>query len=148
MPHHDLNYLELLWKEIADKAVSDLKVSALLIDGDYELVDVGDELVTLSFPQSICTFLQKLHEDILRNDQEEGILKTEPELMLVYQTWSVAPSSINYVIRTSLKWTSCMPTSSIIAASSSMFGVTTRNAEQPCLIIPAQHSTRRYFNNH
>lgn len=61
-------------RKTADEAVSDLKVSALLIDGNYELVDVGDELVTLSFPQSICTFLQKLHEDILRKDQEE-ILK-------------------------------------------------------------------------
>lgn len=41
------------------------------------------------------------------------------------------------LVHTSLKWTSCMPTSSIMAASSSMFGVMTRNAEQPCLIIPA-----------
>lgn len=42
-----------------------LKVPALLINGDYEFVDVGDELVTLGFPQSVSTLLQKLHEDIL-----------------------------------------------------------------------------------
>lgn len=47
------------------------------------------------------------------------------------------------VMHTSLKWTSCMPTSSIIAASSSMFGVTTRNAVQPCLIMPAHGTNTR-----
>lgn len=38
---------------------------------------------------------------------------------------------------TSLKWTSCMPTSSIMEASSSMFGVITLKAVQPCLNTPA-----------
>lgn len=42
---------------------------------------------------------------------------------------------------TSLKWTSCIPTSSIMAASSSMFGVMTRKAEQPCLNIPEHTDT-------
>lgn len=37
---------------------------------------------------------------------------------------------------TSLKWTSCMPTSSIMEASSSMFGVITLKAVQPCLNMP------------
>lgn len=41
-------------------------------------------------------------------------------------------------IFTSLKWTSCIPTSSIMDASSSMFGVTTLNAVQPCLNVPKQ----------
>lgn len=36
-----------------------------------------------------------------------------------------------------------MPTSSIIDASSSMFGVTTLNAEQPCLNIPTQTKNTR-----
>lgn len=44
-----------------DKGHSHLKASALLINGDYELVDVRDELVALSFPQPVCTLLQKLH---------------------------------------------------------------------------------------
>ncbi|TNN42696.1 hypothetical protein EYF80_047126 [Liparis tanakae] len=39
---------------------------------------------------------------------------------------------------TSLKWTSCIPTSSIMAASSSMLGVVTRKAEQPCLNMPSR----------
>lgn len=47
--------------KIRDEIRSYLKVPALLINGDYELVDVGDELVTFSFPQSVCTLLQKLH---------------------------------------------------------------------------------------
>ena len=38
-----------------------LKVPALLIDGDDQLVDVRDELVALRFPQSIRTLLQQLH---------------------------------------------------------------------------------------
>lgn len=38
-----------------------LKIPALLVNGDYEPVDVRDELITLSFPQSVCTLLQKLH---------------------------------------------------------------------------------------
>lgn len=42
---------------------------------------------------------------------------------------------------TSLKWTSCIPTSSIMAASSSMFGVMTRKAEQPCRNIPEHTDT-------
>lgn len=37
---------------------------------------------------------------------------------------------------TSLKWTSCIPTSSIIEASSSILGVITLKAVQPCLNIP------------
>lgn len=44
-----------------DKRRSHLKISALLITGDYELVDVWDELVALSFPQPVGTLLQKLH---------------------------------------------------------------------------------------
>lgn len=51
----------LLGDYILDAAASYLEVSALLINGDYELVDVRDELVTLSFPQSVRTLLQKLH---------------------------------------------------------------------------------------
>lgn len=58
-------------RKSADEAALYLKVPALLIDGDYELVDVRDELVTLSFPQSICTLLQKLHQDILREQEKE-----------------------------------------------------------------------------
>lgn len=46
---------------------------------------------------------------------------------------------------TSLKWTSCIPTSSIMAASSSMLGVVTRNDEQPCLNIPDDKRQRFLF---
>lgn len=54
-----------------DEAALYLKVPALLINGDYEFVNVGDELVALSFPQSICALLQKLHEDILKKQDKE-----------------------------------------------------------------------------
>lgn len=61
-----------MWgNKIPDKAAFYLEVPALLINWDYEFIDVRDELVTLSFPQSICTFLQKLHQDILKG-QEKG----------------------------------------------------------------------------
>lgn len=54
-----------------DEAALYLKVPALLINGDYEFVNVGDELVALSFPQSIRALLQKLHEDILKKQDKE-----------------------------------------------------------------------------
>lgn len=43
---------------------------------------------------------------------------------------------------TSLKWTSCIPTSSIMEASSSMFGVITLKAVHPCLNIPRIKTAR------
>ena len=42
-----------------------LKVAALLVDGDDEAVDVGDELVTLGLPQTVSTLLQELHQHLL-----------------------------------------------------------------------------------
>lgn len=58
--------------------------------------------------------------------------------------WKVRKDDMTVLLHifTSLKWTSCMPTSSIIDASSSMLGVTTLNAEQPCLNMPSQKKER------
>lgn len=60
-----------------DQAASHLKVSALLIDWDDQFVDVRDELVTLGFPQSICTLFQKLHQDVLREQGKKKFLMLE-----------------------------------------------------------------------
>ena len=56
--------------------------------------------------------------------------------------WTAAPETRGWLepgraaALTSLKWTSCMPTSSIMEASSSMFGVITLKAVHPCLNMP------------
>lgn len=42
-----------------------LKVSALLVDGNDEPVDVGDELVTLRLPEAVAALLQQLHQHLL-----------------------------------------------------------------------------------
>ena len=54
------------------------------------------------------------------------------------QGWGMAaPETLAWAAGlTSLKWTSCMPTSSIMEASSSMFGVMTLKAVHPCLNMP------------
>lgn len=72
-----------------------------------------------------------------KSNKTYDVVGPQTESMLVCFIHSMVNST-----HTSLKCTSCMPTSSIIAASSSMFGVTTRNAEHPCLNMP-EHSTRQ-----
>lgn len=68
-----------------------------------------------------------------RWNEEIVVRKTSPRL----HQHTASVSTWQLQLFTSLKWTSCIPTSSIMAASSSMFGVMTRKAEQPCLNIPS-----------
>lgn len=73
-----------------------------------------------------------------RWNEEIAVRKTSPRLH--QHTASIS----TWELFTSLKWTSCIPTSSIMAASSSMFGVMTRKAEQPCLNIPSHTHTHTH----
>lgn len=53
-----------------------LKVSALLVDGNDEPVDIGDELVTLRLPEAIGTLLQQLHQHLLNSHTDEHLHST------------------------------------------------------------------------
>lgn len=48
-----------------EKRARYLEIPPLFINGDDELVDVGDQLVALGLPKSIRTLLQQLHQHIL-----------------------------------------------------------------------------------
>lgn len=60
-----------------------LEVPPLFINGDDELVDVGDQLVALGLPKSVRTLLQQLHQDILAK-REGGAGREHRESVSAY----------------------------------------------------------------
>lgn len=68
------------------KTVKYLEIPPLLINGDDELVDVGDQLVALRLPKAICTLLQELHQYILTKEEGE-IMENLP----LHFLWDVQP---------------------------------------------------------
>ena len=57
-------------KKLTNRPLGYLKVPPLLVDGDDELIDVGDQLVALSLPEPVCTLFQELREHILIKEKE------------------------------------------------------------------------------
>ena len=53
-----------------NKPLRYLKIPPLLVDGDDELINVGNQLIALGLPESVCTLFQELHEHVLI--KEEG----------------------------------------------------------------------------
>ena len=65
-------------KKLANRLLGYLEVPPLLVDGDDELIDVGDQLVALGLPEPVCALFQELCEHVLIKEKERVLQGNRP----------------------------------------------------------------------